>query len=57
MFPDVADQTNLIAIQPDNAHRIEALDKRLPEIDKLHAERILRLARRYESYDNEGRVI
>src|SRR5262249_44463431 len=42
LFPDLADQTKVVRIESD-----DGLEDKLPEMERLHAERILTLARRY----------
>ncbi|GAB3274234.1 pentapeptide repeat-containing protein [Parahaliea aestuarii] len=51
MFPDLEDQTGVIAIEADDAQLLTALGAQLPAVERLHAERIARLARRYGSAD------
>ena len=43
LFPDVADQTRVVTIESD-----DGLEDKLSEMERLHAERIVTLARRYQ---------
>jgi uncharacterized protein YjbI with pentapeptide repeats len=47
LFPDLADQSSAVAVESDAAHLLSALEEKLPVIERLHAERIMQLARRY----------
>ncbi|WP_116367569.1 pentapeptide repeat-containing protein [Parahaliea mediterranea] len=49
LFPDLEDQTAVIAVQTDDARLLAALADELPGLEQLHAERIAKLARRYLS--------
>jgi uncharacterized protein YjbI with pentapeptide repeats len=53
LFPDVADQTNVLTIEGGEEHLLKGLEEKMPEIEKLHAERIVTLARRYARRDSE----
>ncbi len=48
LFPDLADQTWVRTIEGDDSNLLRGLEDQLPEMEKLHAERIIQLARRYE---------
>jgi len=48
MFPDIEDQTNVITLEGDDAQLLGDLERLLPELERLHGQRILELARRYE---------
>ena len=48
LFPDLADQTWVRTIEGDDTNLFGALEANLSEMEKLHAERIMQLARRYE---------
>lgn len=47
LFPDLADQTSVISIQDDDSNLLSSLEENLSDIESLHAERILQLAKRY----------
>jgi hypothetical protein len=47
LLPDIEDQTSLITIRGTDATLLHDLEERLPAIEKLHSERIVRLAARY----------
>lgn len=48
LFSDLADQTWVRTIEGDNTNLFGGLEANLSEMEKLHAERIMQLARRYE---------
>ena len=48
LFPDLADQTRVRTIEGDDANLLVGLEANLSEIEKLHGERIMQLARRYD---------
>jgi uncharacterized protein YjbI with pentapeptide repeats len=52
-FPDVADQTKVLTIEGDDSKLLDALEDKLPDLERLHAERIVDLARRYEKAEKE----
>jgi uncharacterized protein YjbI with pentapeptide repeats len=54
MFPDVADQTDVLTIEGgDDSKLLNDLEERLPDLESLHAKRIVDLARRYEKGEKE----
>jgi uncharacterized protein YjbI with pentapeptide repeats len=53
VFPDVADQTNVLAIEGDDSKLLDRLEDKLPDLERLHAERIVELAQRYEKAEKE----
>jgi uncharacterized protein YjbI with pentapeptide repeats len=48
LFSDLADQTWVRTIEGENTNLFAGLEANLSEMEKLHAERIMQLARRYE---------
>jgi uncharacterized protein YjbI with pentapeptide repeats len=48
LFPDLADRTWVRTIEGDDTNLLRGLEANLSEMEKLHAERIVQLARRYE---------
>jgi uncharacterized protein YjbI with pentapeptide repeats len=48
LFPDLADQTRVRTIEGDDSDLFRELEANLSEMEKLHAKRIMQLARRYE---------
>jgi hypothetical protein len=48
LFPDLADQTRVRTIEGDETNLLGGIEANLSEMEKLHAERIMQLARRYE---------
>ena len=57
LFPDLADQTRVIRIEDNNTSVVAALEKRVPEIEKLHAERLLQLAQRYSKEEKDRLLV
>jgi uncharacterized protein YjbI with pentapeptide repeats len=53
LFPDLADQTWVRTIEGDDSNLLGALEAKLLEMEKLHTERIMQLARRYEKAEKE----
>jgi len=53
LFPDLADQTWVRAIEGDDSNLLRGLEAKLPELEMLHTERIMQLARRYEQAEKE----
>jgi len=53
LFPDLADQTSVVTIKGDESNLLRGLEDNLSEIEKLHAERIMQLARRYAEAEKE----
>jgi uncharacterized protein YjbI with pentapeptide repeats len=53
LFPDLADHTWVRTIEGDDSSLVRGLESKLPEMEKLHAERITQLARRYEKAEKE----
>ena len=49
VFPDLADQTKVVTVECNDRNLLTSLDKKLPEMEALHAERIMMLAQRYEN--------
>lgn len=47
LLPDLEDQSSLLTIEGDDSTLLRDLESRLPEIERLHHARILRLATRY----------
>ena len=47
LFPDLADQTSVITLEGDAANLLEDLENNLPELERLHTERMVQLAKRY----------
>jgi uncharacterized protein YjbI with pentapeptide repeats len=48
MFPDIEDQTHVITFAGDDPQWLDHLESLLPELERLHGQRIVELARRYE---------
>ena len=48
LFPDLADQSWVRTIEGDDTNLLGGLEANLSSMEKLHAERIMQLARRYE---------
>lgn len=46
LFPDLADQVRVIVVE-DGVDLATGLEARVPELERLHAERVVRLAERY----------
>jgi uncharacterized protein YjbI with pentapeptide repeats len=55
LFPDLADQTRVITIKGDDSNLLAGLERSLPELEKLSAERLMQLAKRY-SKDHKDRL-
>jgi uncharacterized protein YjbI with pentapeptide repeats len=53
LFQDLADQTSLVTIEGDESKLLGGLEDNLPELERLHAERIIQLAKRYEKAEKE----
>jgi hypothetical protein len=53
LFPDLADQTSVIAIRSDESNLLGALEDQLSALERLHAERLMQLAQRYAEADKE----
>lgn len=53
LFPDLADQTSVRTIKGDDSNLLRGLADNLSEMERLHAERIIQLARRYETAEKE----
>lgn len=53
LFPDLADQASVRAIKSDDTSLLQGLEDNLSEMEKLHIERIMQLARRYERAEKE----
>src|SRR6266705_1143233 len=53
MFPDVADQANVLTIEDEDSKLLDGLEGKLPELERLHTERIVELARRYEKAEKK----
>jgi hypothetical protein len=53
LFPDIADQTDVLTIEGDDSKLLNGLEERLPDLETLHAKRIVELARRYEKAEKE----
>lgn len=53
MFPDVADQVDVLTIEGRDSELLNGLEERLPDLESLHAKRIVELARRYEKAEKE----
>lgn len=51
LFPDLADQTAVVVVE-EEADLFNSLGKTLPEIEALHAERMIALAQRYTAADS-----
>ena len=47
LFPDLADQTSVVTIEGDDSKLLGGLEGSLSELERLHAERIMQLAKRY----------
>jgi hypothetical protein len=52
LFFDLADQTKMLTIEGDDSKLLNNLEEKLPEIERLHAVRIMELAQRYERAGN-----
>ena len=48
LFPDLDDLTSLRTIKGDDLSLLKEIEENLPEMEKLHAERVMKLAKRYE---------
>ena len=48
MFPDIEDQTQVLMLEGDDPQWLPQLESLLPELERLHGQRIVELARRYE---------
>ena len=53
MFPDIADQTNVLTIEDDDSKLLDSLEAKLPDLERLHLKRIVELAQRYEKAEKE----
>jgi uncharacterized protein YjbI with pentapeptide repeats len=53
LFPDVADQTNVVTLEGDESNLLDGLGNSLPQLERLHAERVLQLAKRYAKAEKE----
>ena len=53
LFPDLADQTSVRSIKCDDSILLRGLEDNLPEMERLYAERIIGLGRRYERAEKE----
>jgi hypothetical protein len=49
LFPDLADQTSVIAITGDESNLLKKLEDKLPTMESLYARRIEQLANRYKT--------
>jgi len=47
LFPDLADQASVVTVEGDEPDLLAALEKKLPEMEKLYTERIVQLGQRY----------
>lgn len=50
LFPDLADQTSVLVVD-DSSDLLSSLDKKLSEVEALHADRLIALAQRYSATD------
>lgn len=53
LFPDLADQTRVITLECDESNLLNGLDEKLLELERLSAERVIQLAKRYAKVDQE----
>ena len=53
LFPDLADQTSVVTIEGDESKLLGSLEDKLSELERLHAERIMQLAKRYAKAEKE----
>lgn len=53
LFPDLADQTSVVSFECDESNLLQGLEDNLPEMERLHAERVVQLANRYMRADKE----
>lgn len=53
LFPDLEDKTSVITIEGDESTLLGSLEDNLSELERLHAERIMQLARRSVKADKE----
>lgn len=53
LFPDLADQTSVLTIEGDESNLLRSLEENLSELEMLHAERIMQLAKRYAKAEKE----
>lgn len=53
LFPDLADQTYVISIEGDESKLLHNLEDNLSELERLHTERIMQLAKRYAKAEKE----
>jgi hypothetical protein len=53
LFPDLADQTSVITIEGEDSNLLGNLEDNLSELERLHADRIMQLAKRYTKVDKE----
>jgi len=51
LFPDLADQTRVIVIAGNDSDVLPGLEKIMPEVEKLYAQRLMQLAKRYAKED------
>jgi hypothetical protein len=54
LFPDVADQTNVVTLEGDESNLLDGLGNSLPQLERLHAERVMQLAKRYAKLRRSG---
>ena len=53
LFPDLADQTSVVTIKGSGSNLLDSLEGNLLKLEKLHAERIMQLARRYANAEQK----
>jgi hypothetical protein len=53
LFPDLADQTNVVTIEGAESNLLGSLEENLSELERLHAKRIMQLADRYAEAEKE----
>lgn len=56
LFQDLADQTSVISMEADESKLLGGLEDNLPKLERLHAERIVQLAKRYANAEKERLV-
>lgn len=53
LFPDLVDQTSVVTIDGNESTLLGDLENNLPQLERLHAERVMQLAKRYAKAEKE----
>jgi hypothetical protein len=53
LFPDLADKTSVVTIKGAESNLLSGLEDNLSQLESLHAERIMQLAKRYAKAEEE----